>query len=183
MTIVFIVLLVISQLIYFYFLILQNAKISKFKDLEARQDQLIREMEDTISAYLIEMREENDRLIKELSEIETGNNKKEPQPNVKLEQSELPPSNDIDIKIEQAKIIPKTMVVSAYSKQATTKQSNSQNEKEESNSQLQENLQEKTETFEDKVLALHKQGKSIEEIAKETNKGKTEIELLLKFHS
>ncbi len=38
-------------------------------------------------------------------------------------------------------------------------------------------------SFEQQVLKLHNEGKNIEEIAKLTNKGKTEIELLLKFHT
>ena len=37
------------------------------------------------------------------------------------------------------------------------------------------------ETFEEQVKALYDQGRSLEEIAKELQTGKTEIELLLKF--
>lgn len=37
-------------------------------------------------------------------------------------------------------------------------------------------------TVEQQALELTKQGKSVEEIAKQLQKGKTEIELLLKFH-
>jgi len=37
-------------------------------------------------------------------------------------------------------------------------------------------------TVEQQALELAKQGKSPEEIAKQLQKGKTEIELLLKFH-
>lgn len=41
---------------------------------------------------------------------------------------------------------------------------------------------EKMLTVEQQALELTKQGKSVEEIAKQLQKGKTEIELLLKFH-
>ncbi len=67
LTTIFIILLIISQLFCFYMIVLLNAKVAKFKDLEIHQEQLMREMEESISLYLVEIREENDRLIKELS--------------------------------------------------------------------------------------------------------------------
>ena len=62
-----IVALVVLQLLSFYFIILLNMKLSKFKDLERKQEQLMREMDDAVGVYLLEMREENNRLIEELS--------------------------------------------------------------------------------------------------------------------
>ena len=44
-------------------------------------------------------------------------------------------------------------------------------------------LAQKAETFEQKVVALYKEGKTVEEIAKQMQRGKTEIELLIKFHA
>ncbi len=41
----------------------------------------------------------------------------------------------------------------------------------------------KPETVEQQIVQLAKKGKTAEEIAKQLQKGKTEIELLLKFHS
>ena len=38
-------------------------------------------------------------------------------------------------------------------------------------------------TFEQEVVQYYKSGLTIEEIAKKTQKGKTEIELLIKFHA
>jgi hypothetical protein len=49
------------------------------------------------------------------------------------------------------------------------------------NQKVEETLYEQEESFIQQILNLEKQGNSIEEIAKKLNKGKTEIELLLKF--
>ena len=49
--------------------------------------------------------------------------------------------------------------------------------------QLTLHNRQKEEKVEDQVLQLKKDGYNVEEIAKKLKKGKTEIELLLKFHS
>lgn len=178
MTTIFIIILILSQLICFYFIIILNLKISKFKDLETRQDKLIREMDDAIAAYLIELREENDRFIKELQNVKENNGQNSiQQPLPAIEPEDLAQ----DIKIEQKKIIPKNVVVSAYAKQKTT--NSEQKETETTVEQKVEEQKKEPETFEEKVIQLHNEGKTIEEIAKITEKGKTEIELLLKFHT
>lgn len=69
MTTILIALLFFLQLLSFYFLIILNTKLAKFKDLEKKQERLMREMDDTITAYLAEMKDENDRLIKELQNV------------------------------------------------------------------------------------------------------------------
>ena len=69
MTTILIAVLFFLQLISFYFLIILNTKLAKFKDLEKKQERLMREMDDTISVYLAEMKDENDRLIKELQSV------------------------------------------------------------------------------------------------------------------
>ncbi len=56
-----IITLFLIQLIMIFVIIILNSKISKFKDLEIRQNQLIEEMDNTISVYLLEMKDENDR--------------------------------------------------------------------------------------------------------------------------
>lgn len=178
MTTVLIIILILSQLICFYFIILLNLKISKFKDLEVRQDKLMNEMNDAISAYILEMREENDRLIKELSQLQSEKEKVEEKNNQPLEinnAKKVSTNNEIEIQIDQKKIVPKNLVVNAYEKQKTKKDENEvvNNKKDE---------KKEPQPLEHQVFQLHKEGKSIEEIAKITEKGKTEIELLLKFH-
>lgn len=192
-----IVLLIISQLISFYFIILLNTKVAKFKELEVRQDKLIREMDDAISVYLMEMREENNRLIQELTKVKTNNEQQFMQPtrnerivgSPEVEQPKVhmePQENEIALTPKIA--VPKSIVKNAYNRQIThptkaeTVEIQPQKEEQDKGSQEHQLADESEISFEQKVIKLHHDGKSIEEIAKITQKGKTEIELLLKFH-
>lgn len=69
MATILITILFFLQLLSFYFLIILNTKLAKFKDLEKKQERLMREMDDTISVYLADMKDENDRLIQELHSV------------------------------------------------------------------------------------------------------------------
>lgn len=188
-----------------------NVKINKFKELEVRQEKLMEEMENTIGVYLVEMKEENDRFISQLSNIKTV---QQPNPQtVSLVESRNENSAKIDVQngpsvqeeleqllpnLDNIKIVPKTVAKNAYNRQKELPKSQQEQQNVEEKSQnvaeeKQQTVQQTTEysdqtekeseTFEEKILSLHKEGKTIEEIAKMTQKGKTEIELLLKFHT
>lgn len=189
------ILLIISQLICFYFIILLNTKVAKFKDLEVRQDKLMREMDDAIGVYLMEMREENDRLIKELSVTNTAfknndtkklnmtilNEAKTSSINVTKEEND-----EKELLIKSKSIVPKNIAKNAYNRQKENIQS--QKSSKTSTPIRKPDLAQKEKStsvelaFEQQVLKLHSEGKTVEEIAKITQKGKTEIELLIKFH-
>ena len=64
---IFLVFLFILQIISFYFLALFYTKMSQFDDLEKKQRKLMDEMDDSIAAYLSELKDENERLIEQLS--------------------------------------------------------------------------------------------------------------------
>lgn len=191
MTTILIAVLFFLQLISFYFLIILNTKFAKFKDLEKKQERLMREMDDTISVYLAEMKDENDRLIKELqsvsqSEIAASSLLQTEQYMTPQEQPTLPVvhevKSDSSLSLEKdARIyVPKNIVANAYSRQQHT---SSKMVKTAPPLKVEEQKEaEKLLTVEQQALELAKQGKSPEEIAKQLQKGKTEIELLLKFH-
>lgn len=191
MTTILIAVLFFLQLISFYFLIILNTKLAKFKDLEKKQERLMREMDDTISVYLAEMKDENDRLIKELqnvsqSEIAASSMQQTEQYVAPKEQSPLPVvhevKSDSSLALDKdARIyVPKNIVANAYSRQ---QQTGSKMVQSAPPLKVEEQKEpEKLLTVEQQVLELAKQGKSPEEIAKQLQKGKTEIELLLKFH-
>ncbi|WP_155590259.1 hypothetical protein [Lysinibacillus cavernae] len=179
------------QLLSFYFLIILNTKLAKFKDLEKKQERLMREMDDTISVYLAEMKDENDRLIKELqdvsqSEIAASSMQQTEYITTPKERSSSPvmqeAKSDSSIGLEKDSriYVPKNIVANAYSRQQQTGSKMVQPapplKVEEQKKQVKEL------TIEQQALELAKQGKSPEEIAKQLQKGKTEIELLLKFH-
>ena len=199
MTTILIVVLFVLQLLSFYFIIILNTKLAQFKDLEKKQERLMREMDDTISLYLAEMKDENDRLINELQKVpkqkthviaepieqdeksSKQQNERETQ-QVKVENS-TKEVNKSAFEVEPRVLVPKKTVANAYSRQqhASTNVVNQSS----SVATLDDLLIEKKkeQTFEEQVAQLSKEGKNIEEIAKKLQKGKTEIELLLKFHS
>lgn len=202
-----IVALFVIQLITIFIIILLYGKLSKFKDLEIRQNQLVEEMDNAIGVYLIEMKEENDRLIQELtsakasitpvkadsvketieevsttSHVEAANtvvNVKKIFDEIANQQIETGQKEKQDF--EGRKFVPVQKAASAYSKQKsqTEHQELEQVEAELfAKQQINEVL-----SFEQQVVAYYKSGKSIEEIAKMMQRGKTEIELLVKFHA
>ncbi|WP_336634334.1 hypothetical protein [Lysinibacillus fusiformis] len=190
MTTILIAVLFFLQLLTFYFLIILNTKLAKFKDLEKKQERLMSEMDDTISVYLTEMKDENDRLIKELQNVSSSDLaatrvqktiSKEPQqeqapsPAEQVLKNDSPSSLDKDARI----YVPKNIVANAYSRQQQTTATAVSSP---TPLKVEQKEQVKELTIEQQALNLAKQGKSIEEIAKQLQKGKTEIELLLKFH-
>ncbi|GLC87373.1 DUF6115 domain-containing protein [Lysinibacillus piscis] len=171
MTTILITILFILQLLSFYFIVILNVKLAKFKDLENKQERLMREMDDTISMYLADMKDENDRLIQELQETT------KPAKKVVNAQDEVAATDAVvespALHNEPRLYVPKAVAANAYTRQqhAQTQPSRS--------SIVQPEVKELT--LEQKVIQLATQGKTSEEIAKELQKGKTEIELLLKF--
>lgn len=145
-----------------FIIILLYLQLSKVKEVERRQSQLIEEMEQTVSAYLLEWREENERFLQALSEKMNRRGEGEnvakrpasvPKPAKKEEKKEwTPPLASIEQMKDQVEI-------------RTDKQPKL----------------ELPSSLEERAIALKKEGKTVDEIAKLLNKGKTEIELLLKF--
>ena len=207
MTKIILVVLFISQLLSFYFILLLNSKISKFKAIEKNQENLVSEMEDTFSVYLLEMKEENDRLIREMAMVKNKHPNDNDNQNVQIEKSFEPNihnTNTTDVeelhrsmldfsngkasnnsttqtKVEPMKGILKSVATNAYKKNATVP--TNVNSSTQSNEQPSKSANEMVHTFDREVIEYYKSGMSVEEIAKKTQKGKTEIELLIKFHA
>ena len=184
-----------------FVMILMSSKISKFKDLELRQNQLIEEMDNTISVYLLEMKEENDRLIEELKSSKRSNNQSGPpsytQTTLQKEATQIQekkdaiqPSNtsklgDVPDMESPRVFVPVQRAANAYTKQkANAIEDQSLDEQQERLVKTEEPKPvQKEKTYEQKVVALYKEGKTVEEIAKQLQRGKTEIELFIKFHA
>ena len=170
--------LFILQLLSFFFIVLLNTKLAKYKDIEQKQQKLVEEMDNAIGAYLYEMKEENDRLIEELKEA-TKKNESITQLNTNA-QTTVPQDNMVTTVSKKAaasvyeRNIESHTAVAPVKANEILKQVGTITKTEESPKPL---------TFEQKVKKMFNDGQSIEQIAKKTNKGKTEIELLLKFSS
>lgn len=161
MTSIILVILFLLQIISFYFIALLHAKLAKFNNLENKQAQILTEIEDSFSAYIAEIKDENDRLLQELNNTNhvvaaTTEHVKEKE---KVKEKEVVPAT-FDI---PKTFVSKQRVANSYSKTAS--------------------VTEKKEpvTIKEKVFYYHNEGKSIDEIAKMLQVGKTEVELFLKF--
>ena len=210
MTTILLVVLFISQLLTFYFLVILNSKLSKYKEIEKKQEAIIRDMDDAISAYLVEVKDENDRLIKELTmqskmkkTVQSEQQKSTEYSNqqvdrkttvlskddvledsaVKGQKLKLEPKENIHEQVfDVPKIVSKTIAATAYKKQSSHTQLPV--EQPEIVAEPTEKLvAQKLSQFEKEVVGYHRLGMSIDEIAKKTQKGKKEIELLIKFHA
>ncbi|MGR6897791.1 hypothetical protein [Rummeliibacillus sp. BSL5] len=169
-----IVFLFITQVLSFYFIALLYVKISRLRDIETHQTKVRDELEASLGAYLAEIRDENDRLIAELATKthQTFENstsiEKEAQ---KKEHPLVEESNFNNFKM------PRNSVAKAYQK--NTKKNTP---KATFQDHLAVNMQQpKPLTMEETVKEYYRNGKSVDEIAKLLQKGKTEVELLLKF--
>ncbi|UOQ43030.1 hypothetical protein MUN89_13855 [Halobacillus salinarum] len=127
------------------------ARIKKTEELEQKQKQTAREIEELFSSYLLEIKEENKRLSDRLAS--SGND---------VERENVNKKKEIQKK-EQT-----------YSHEAGQVQSYQPPAPKEEESAYQPSLH-------SKVYQLKEQGLNNEEIARKLNKGKTEIDLLIKF--
>ena len=185
MELILIAALFMLQLLSFFWIAMLNTKLAKYKGLEQKQQKLIEEMDNSIGAYLLEMKEENDRLIDELKASST----QQAVPQHMLQNNEGERSLRVGeplpvapLKSEMVGRVPKTVVASVYERNIESQSTSFEQQK--VNAILKQ-VEEKPQvlTFEQKVKKMYDEGQTIEQIAKNTNKGKTEIELLLKFSS
>lgn len=174
------ILSIILNMLAFLFIALLYVRQNRFIHIEKQQKQVMEQMEEVISTFIAEVKEENDQFIQKFKKIEEKKIKKQKEE----KQSEIAykqPSKKNKSNLSKA-LLNKQMV-KAY--QSTAK--NKKNPKDDIEKNLLELIEpdaieeKKEQTLLDQAVDLQKQGKKAEEIAKILNKGKTEIELLLKF--
>ncbi|MBG9589176.1 hypothetical protein ABE26_19600 [Cytobacillus firmus] len=174
-------------------IILLYLRQNKLMDTEKRQEKVLIEMEEVISAYLVQMKEENDDFISKLSKANAKNDTSIKEKSIPVN---LDRKNDLDISKADEKSMPlarasiyqaskaykqnlraaedllseKESLPSLKETESVTRSDSSQSIKEENPSSIN-----------DQVFNLKKQGMSAGDIAKKLGKGKTEVELMLKF--
>ncbi|KXH80006.1 hypothetical protein [Sporosarcina sp. HYO08] len=161
--VLFVILLFVLQVIGFYVLALLYMKTSKMDLFEKRQQQVMEELNDTLIAYLAELKDENEKLIERLSAKTASAKSSE----VNEKVAAIKESREEAIAAAPKK--PIHLALKSY--QSTANQQPQVKKTDEHN---------ETDTL-SQVLTLHKAGMSIEEIAKKLQKGQTEVELMLKF--
>ena len=180
---------------------------NKLIKMEESLKQPVKEMEDLMTTYLLQMKEENEQFIKSVKGLKKDKNdlqstsvKFSP---IKLEHveekslqsvknKEVPidrKSDQLDSPENFTSLIGKTIgnqAVKAYQRQNQHTEKEIEeiervpSEKSETNPEPQ--ISSNNQIDGDLVLHLQKQGCSLETIAKKLNRGKTEIELYLTFH-
>ncbi len=200
MTSFLLILSLILNFVALFAIIILYLRQNRLNDVEKKQEIMIREMEEVIASYLVQMKEENDQFLNRIKKVDV-------QPNVATnkvsrEKATIREAVSDSLIDNQPKAptgkIPVKKAASVYQKNAKTRtedlitndkielppiaisQDQTENidfiKKPEDNSGLQEL------SLLSQVLSLQKQGYSEEGIAKKLNKGKTEIALLLKFN-
>ena len=172
-------------------IILLYLRQNRLVEAEKKQERIIGEIEEVFSAYLLELKEENDKFIETMkntknlrkSEIDSGQTEPEP----KGSELDFKNSPDKEQNAEPALRLGRGISYHAAKKAYQQNSEPAAVNVDEPQSNLEDPLIKSDSTglqnlsFIDRVLYLKNQGLSIEEIARDLDKGKTEIELLLKF--
>lgn len=151
MTTLFIMTSLILNAVALFSIILLFLRQNRLFDLRNQQQKIAQEMEEVMDAYLLEMKEENEKFIEQLSQKASVNEAK----SSTVQEQELWIPN-----LQRARAVQGYKAASSTSDHAKPP---------------------KKQHVEDEIVLLHKQGFTVEEIAKQLNKGKTEVELALKF--
>lgn len=171
-------LLVISFLLHFVTLItivVLSMRVSKTKELELKQEKVARQVEETFTTYLLEIKEENERLMNILEK--NGQTEVPEKGESKEDLVYKPKPQDFSESLLDHQIGTNTSpeirdTIEKKVEEEPSKDDKSDYHKEES---YQPSLQ-------SSVFQLYDQGYSTEQIAKQLDCGKTEVDLMLKIH-
>lgn len=153
-------------------IILLYLRQNRLVEAEKKQERLIAEIEEVFSSYLLELKEENDKFLASIHHLNQDQG-------ADLVAGEV----NQDESVEELPVQASPRIGKGAALQAARK-AYQQNKSEESrvpSRNPEPEMPIKPLSFPDKVEQLIGEGRSIEEIARELDKGKTEIELLLKF--
>jgi len=164
MSSLFLLLLFVLQMVSFYVIALLYMRISKFNNLEKKQERLMAEMDNAIAAYLAELKEENERLINIIEKREEKVLIKVQEEVNHIRETKIAEKED-EFTIVQPNI-PVNIALKSYQNAPTVKKTVSPTPEQNDHQ---------------RAISMFDEGKTIEEIAKTLGKGKTEVELLLKF--
>ncbi|TMU87762.1 hypothetical protein FGG79_06525 [Bacillus sp. BHET2] len=143
---------------------------NRFVHMEKEQKKMISDMEDVISAYLIEMKEENDEFIRTFKT------------KVQDETEGFGQTNDMNQDNGQASDARTIRTGAGYKvAQKAYQQTNNLISEPAHPTEQMKMKQPENDPLIQQVILLKEKGMPIEEIAKSVGKGQTEIELLLKF--
>ncbi|MEG7334107.1 Swarming motility protein SwrB [Bacillus subtilis] len=144
-----------------YAVIILYTRLAAVKETEKQQKKILEETENTLAAFLLELKEENEKLI-ENTDSPSSQAEKETQKS-DLQRSEKYAERDA---VQEEENLPEHIegLITEVERQ-------------------EESVNSDVQSFEDQVIDLYEQGYSASQIAQKLKSGKTEIELFLKFRS
>ncbi|MBM7659335.1 hypothetical protein JOC85_000102 [Bacillus mesophilus] len=171
-------LLIVSFVLHavsFLIIILLYYRLEQTREIERKQGNLLKDMEDVLSSYIMEMKEENELFLKKVKHDYKPMNTK---PSTEKETTKKEKLASISINTIEPQLSDEDLLslLPKFDEDLKTFDSSkgSKQEKEEKEFELLPLGQQ--------AKKLHNKGLSVEEIAKQLNKGVTEIELFLKFN-
>ena len=168
-------------------IILLYLRQNRLAEAEKKQGKIIKEIEEVFSSYLLELKEENDKFLELMTKanIQPTSGDQEAtavdaDETANADSNEFSPEPQI---YRLGKGINYQAARNAYRKNSQTDIDRGESEEIEIENLLHEEPLPETKelSFKEKVVSMKNQGLTTEEIARELDKGKTEIELLLKF--
>lgn len=173
MTIFILFISIIINIVSIFAIIILYIRQNRLMHVEQDQKKVLQEMEEMFSTYLIEIRDENEEFIKKVQSI--YHSKMEIKENVEADKSY---QDKISSQNEQKNEVPALQTFMRSRAEKTYQSAMTQNDIQDAENQ---SIDFATLPLEKQAYLLEKEGMTIEQIAKELHKGKTEIELLLKF--
>ena len=169
-------------------IILLYLRQNRLVEAEKKQERIINEIEEVFSAYLFELKEENDKFLELMTKTKVQNQPGDKETAAIEASGEEPEKGSDHISHEkQPNRLGKGITYHAARKAYQQNHEPASNDLRSSETDIiavdsqENNVDLKQLSFIDQVLHMKKQGLTIEEIARDLDKGKTEIELLLKF--
>nr|WGD58940.1 swarming motility protein SwrB [Bacillus subtilis] len=144
-----------------YAVIILYTRLAAVKETEKQQKQILEETENTLAAFLLELKEENEKLIE--NKASSASQSDEESQKHSLQTSETYQERD---SVQEAENLPEHIegLITEVDRR-------------------EEIVNSEVQSFEDQVIELYEQGYSASQIAQKMKSGKTEIELFLKFRS
>lgn len=181
--------LFLMNILTIFVVIVLYVRQGNFAKLEKQQKSIISEMEDVLSAHLIEMQAENNELIQLITKKVSKEQAERAHDSTKSQSTAAAPSHapnpyqaapPLD-SLELPVTIQDKLELSQYSGKGSEHDTKVESFRETLDKEIKNKTQAPLSLVEE-VVQLSKKGQSIEEIARTLRKGKTEIELLLKFN-
>ncbi|MDR4434032.1 hypothetical protein [Bacillus tequilensis] len=143
-----------------YAVMILYTRLAAVKETEKQQKKILEETENTLAAFLLELKEENEKLIDNSDSPSSLTDEETQKPDLQHVEK------DSERDAVQEENLPEHIegLITAVERQ-------------------EESVNSDVQSFEDQVLELYEEGYSASQIAQKLKSGKTEIELFLKFRS